>query len=103
MDVVVVLESLGVRWGDVGVGLHGMTEVVGEASNEVDERGPQSVQALEDDRRTGGEFGEHLGRVDLIGHLGAEAGRSGVAAAGQHVTALGHPDEGCAYPRSAIS
>ena len=98
VDVVMGLESLGVRRGDVGVGLHGMTQVVGEASNEIDQRGPQPVQPLKDDRRTGGEFGQHLGRVDLIGHLGAEAGRSGVAAAGQHVTGLGHPDEGRAYP-----
>ena len=29
MDVVMGLESLGVRRGDVGVGLHGMTQVVG--------------------------------------------------------------------------
>ena len=75
-----------------------MTQIVDGLPDEVDQRRPQPVQALQHYRCAGGEFAEHLRRVDLIGHLGAESRRPEVTVPGQHVTLLGQPDERRAYP-----
>ncbi len=43
VDVVVGIESPIAGRGHIGVGLHRMTEIVDEATDEVDDRGPQPV------------------------------------------------------------
>ena len=98
VDVVMRVESPVARRRDVGVGLDGVAEVVDRLADEVDQRRPQPVQALQHNRRAGSEFAEHLARIHLVRHLGTEPGRSEIAVPGQHVTLLGQPDERRAYP-----
>ena len=98
VDVVVRIEAAIGGRRDVGVRLHRMTQIVDRLPDEVDQRRPQPVQALQHNRCASGELGQHLGGVHLVGHLRAESGRPEVAVLGQHVALLGQPDERRAHP-----
>jgi hypothetical protein len=98
MHVVVKVEAAIVRRRDVGIRLDRMTDVINSLPYEIDERRPKPVQPLKNDGGTGSEQAEHLGRIDLIGDFGAEAGGTEIAVLGQDLALLGQPDERGAYP-----
>ncbi len=91
--VVVRIEPARGRRGDVGVHLGGVAEVRDQLPGERRDGLPCAVQALEDQRRTAGELLEHLGRVELIGDLGAEAARTGERVRRKYRALGGHAHE----------
>ena len=56
------------------------------------------MQSLQHDRRAGCELGQNLGRIHLVGHLGAEPGGSEIAVTREQIATGRHPDERCAHP-----
>ena len=95
-DVVAVAvhrEALGAGGSEVGVGLARVAELQLELGDQVGQRGPVALQALQHHRRALVDQGEQLGRVDQSGERAAgQAAAAGVARLGQHGAVLGHPD-----------
>ena len=73
VDVVVRREPPRGGWRHVRVDLHGMADVVPQASRELDHGRPDAVERLEDDRRPVGEEPCDRRLVDLVPDRGPDA------------------------------
>ena len=93
MHVIVRVESPGRLRRYVGVDLSRVPELLDQAAGKGLYRGPRAVQPLQDDCRAIGEFPKHHSGIDLVGHLGAEPARGGVARRRQDRALLRQPDE----------
>ena len=93
VDVVVRRESARRRGRDIGVDLHGVTELCGEVSRERDHRRPDAVQRLEHDRRAVGEEPRHRRVVHLVGDRRSHPARPCVASGVDDDAVLCHAEE----------
>ena len=93
VHVVVVAEALILRRSDVGIGLNRVSELGRQSLAEFDDRRPDPVQGLEDQRRPIREQADELVVADLVGDCRPHAARSGEGLLGERRTVLGHPQK----------
>ena len=94
VHVVVVAEAGALTGSDVGIGLHGMPELLSQRLAEVDERTPGAVEALQDDGRASGEEPQQLVVAHLVGDRRADTAALRELTVTERLPLSSDPEEG---------